>query len=388
MCKLHRFTYIKHSNNGRTRAFYLIFHVVNVLKFSIFRLFVNFSLLLFLRLTSNERKKKPFSPWLPSETLPNPTESRGNSSTMIPEWKMMIIVGFLVNDKVLGSLFFLVLKGKLCVRFFFTPIWKWAVASEAFYVFSILSHEFFNGFLMSKEGKQDTHKLNDFSSRSFSSPPSSCLSGLILKIWLSIPKVLCCVFHSVGCGASETQMMWGVNGRGFEEWNLMKHDYGFSATEARESERWEETETNSWWIIYDDLLSIVVARGTWNFFALSWVMNSFSRCTTPRSCKEHGGRHNIFVISIPFFLFFDDKKLIEFFSSSESFLRCEIRWLNWKENEPAWVMENRSGEGLILFEVYVNQSKRVFEVKFRLIVVGKLWKRIWAFKLLNFSHVF
>ena len=119
MCKLHHFTYIKHSNNGRTRAFYLIFHVVNVLKFSIFRLFVNFSLLLFLRLTSNEWEKKNLFPSrLPSETLPNPTESRGNSSTMIPEWKMMIIVGFFVNDKVLGSLFSCLERKTLCSLFF------------------------------------------------------------------------------------------------------------------------------------------------------------------------------------------------------------------------------------------------------------------------------
>lgn len=148
---------------------------------------------------------------------------------MIPEWKMMIIVGFWVNDKVLGSLFSS-LNGT--ENFLLSsPIWKWTAASEAFHVFPILSHEFFNGFLMSKEGKRDTHKLNDFlplPRRSFSSPTSSCLSGLILKIWLSIPKVLCCVFSQRRMWRERS---WGCRRRWkrLKEWNLMKHDYGTSA---------------------------------------------------------------------------------------------------------------------------------------------------------------
>lgn len=166
---------------------------------------------------------------------------------MIPEWKMMIIVGFWWMTK-FSVRFFSCLERKNFVFAFFPPIWKWTAASEAFHVFPILSHEFFNGFLMSKEGKRDTHKLNDFFSRSFSSPTSSCLSGLILKIWLSIPTVLLCVSQR----RKWCEWSW-VDWRSKVWWSMIMGF--FSSQRAIERKR----KTNSWWIIYDDLLSIVVA---------------------------------------------------------------------------------------------------------------------------------
>ena len=210
---------------------------------------------------------------------------------------------------------------------------------------------------MSKEGKQDTHKLNDFSSRSFSSPPSSCLSGLILKIWLSIPKVLCCVFHSVGCGASETQMMWGWMEEVLRSeiwWSMIM---GF-LQQQQESQRDEERQKR----IVDELFMMISCRllllgvhETFLHFHEWWTRSLIAQLR--RSCREHSDRHKIFVISIPFFLIFDDKKLIEFFSSSESFFRCRTRWLNWKENEPFWVMENRSWGWFCLKRMSINQNE-------------------------------
>ena len=109
--------------------------------------------------------------------------------------------------------------------------------------------------------------------------------------------------------------------------------------QKQESQRDEKRQKR----IVDELFMMISCRllllgvhGTFLHFCEWWTRSLVAQLL--RSCREHGDRHTFFVISIIFFLLFDDEKLIEFFPSAEkASANAESGgWTEGKLNQLEW----------------------------------------------------